>query len=308
MSSPAASASTNTALYASPTPASGCVAGIIAGCTRTLTVSPPSGRAPRSQIARSLTTAFMALADATSAAVTPVMPSRWTSAARTLLWKARLARIAAFAAASKPSTAAAGSASASRGVEALEGRGRIGLGVAERLCLLDGLREAHPGGVHLVEDVVGGAVDDAEHALHAVAGEGLAQRAEQGDGAGHGGLEVEVDAGGVRRLVQRRPVLGEQGLVGGDHGCATGHRLEQQRAGRLDASDDLDDEVDILDQARGVRREERGVHVQPPAPARTPDGDAGQLERSADALGEFGRVRREVARHLRADHTTPEQG
>ena len=40
------------------------------------------------------------------------MPSRCTSAAVTRVWKARLARIAALAAASKPSTSAVGSASA----------------------------------------------------------------------------------------------------------------------------------------------------------------------------------------------------
>ena len=54
----------------------------------------------------------IARADATSAAVTSVMPSRWTSAAVTRVWKARPARIAALAAASKPSTSAVGSASA----------------------------------------------------------------------------------------------------------------------------------------------------------------------------------------------------
>ena len=47
-----------------------------------------------------------------SAAVTSVMPSRWTSAAVTREWKASDARMAALAAASKPSTSAVGSASA----------------------------------------------------------------------------------------------------------------------------------------------------------------------------------------------------
>ena len=60
----------------------------------------------------SLTTQPIALALATSAAVTSLMPSRWTSAAVTRVWKARPARIAAFAAASKPSMSAVGSASA----------------------------------------------------------------------------------------------------------------------------------------------------------------------------------------------------
>ena len=54
----------------------------------------------------------IALAEATSAAVTSVMPSRYTSAARTRVWNASDARIAAFAAASKPSTSAVGSGSA----------------------------------------------------------------------------------------------------------------------------------------------------------------------------------------------------
>ena len=54
----------------------------------------------------------IALALATSAAVTSVMPSRCTSAAVTRVWNASEARMAAFAAASKPSTSAVGSASA----------------------------------------------------------------------------------------------------------------------------------------------------------------------------------------------------
>ncbi len=54
----------------------------------------------------------ISLALAMSPAVTPVMPSRNTSAAVTRVWNASEARIAAFAAASKPSTSAVGSASA----------------------------------------------------------------------------------------------------------------------------------------------------------------------------------------------------
>ena len=65
-----------------------------------------------SQIASSLTTQPISRAAATSAAVTSVMPSRYTSAAVTRVWKASAARIAALAAASKPSTSAVGSASA----------------------------------------------------------------------------------------------------------------------------------------------------------------------------------------------------
>jgi homoserine dehydrogenase len=51
-------------------------------------------------------------AHATSSAVTPLMPSRSTSSIDTRVWNASEARIAAFAAASYPSTSAVGSASA----------------------------------------------------------------------------------------------------------------------------------------------------------------------------------------------------
>ena len=98
-------------MKASRTLASGWVLGIIAGCTRAETAG-PSGPFSSAQIASSLTTQPISAADATSLAVTSAIPSRWTSAAVTRVWKARLARIAALAAASKPSTSAVGSASA----------------------------------------------------------------------------------------------------------------------------------------------------------------------------------------------------
>ena len=145
------------------------------------------------------------------------------------------------------------------GVEALDVGGRVGLGVAERLRLLDGLGETGAGRVHLVEHVVGGAVDDAEHPADVVAGQRLAQRAQQRDGAGDGGLVVEVDAVLGGRGVEGRAVLGEQRLVGGDDEapCSMARRI--RRAGRLDAADHLDDDVGPGDQLLGVGGEQRRV-------------------------------------------------
>ena len=107
MSSPADSASTNTALNAPRTPDSGWDVGTSAGCTRTETPS-----SVRSAIASSLTTWPVPAAHSTSSAVIAVMPSRCTSSSGTRMWNASEARIAALAAASKPSTSAVGSASA----------------------------------------------------------------------------------------------------------------------------------------------------------------------------------------------------
>ena len=164
---------------------------------------------------------------------------------------------------------------------------RVGLGVAQRLGLLDGVVEAGAGRVHLVEDVVGRAVDDAEHAAHVVAGQRLAQRPEQRDRAGDRRLVVEVDPGVLRRRIQGGAVLGEQRLVGGDDGGAVLHRAQDEGAGRFDAPDDLDDDVSAGDQVLGVRREEGRVQPEvAPVAAGAAHRDADDVERAPDPGGE----------------------
>ena len=79
-------------------------------------------------------------------------------------------------------------------VVTLDVAGRIGFGVSLGLGVLEHVIEVEALGGHLVENVVGGAVDDAEHARHLVSDEGFAQRLEERDGAAHGGFEVDVDA------------------------------------------------------------------------------------------------------------------
>ena len=55
-----------------------------------------------------------------------------------------------------------------------------------------------------------------------------------------------------RRRVQGRAVFCEQCLIGGDDGGACGHGRENERAGGLDAAENLDDDVCA---ARGERLE-----------------------------------------------------
>ena len=174
-------------MYASRTLASGCERGIIAGCTRAETagaVGPVAQLADREQLddaahlARRRDVGRGDLGDALAVDVGGGDPGVEGEAGQ--------------------------DRGLGRGVEALDVGGRVGLGVAERLGLLERLGEAGAGGVHLVEDEVGGAVDDAEHPAHPVAGERLAQRAQDRDRAGDGGLEVEVAAGLLGRREQRR--------------------------------------------------------------------------------------------------------
>ena len=194
-------------------------------------------------------------------------------------------------------------------VEPLHVGGRVGLGVAERLGFLQGFGEARARGVHPVEDEVGGAVDDAEHAVHGVAGQRFAQRAQQRDGAGHGGLVVQVGAVLAGCPVDLRAVLGEQGLVRGDHRLAAFQRGEQQRPGRLDATDHLDHDVDIGPggQRVRVRGEQRAVDPgRPPVPD-SPHRDPGQLQPGADTQGEVIGLLGEQPGHLGSHDAASEQ-
>ena len=106
-----------------------------------------------------------------------------------------------------------------RRVEPVDVEARIGLGVAELLRFLQrsliGLAL-----LHLGEDEVAGAVQDAVEARQAVAGERFAQRLDDRDAAADRRLEGERRAALLRKLRQLHAVRGEQRLVGGHHALA----------------------------------------------------------------------------------------
>ena len=81
-----------------------------------------------------------------------------------------------------------------RGVETADIEGRIGLRVAQLLRFLQHVGELAALAGHLGENVIAGAVEDAEYALDAVAGEALAQGLDDGNAAGDRGLETERGA------------------------------------------------------------------------------------------------------------------
>jgi hypothetical protein len=187
------------------------------------------------------------------------------------------------------------------------GRG-VRLRVPERLRLLQRLAEAGTGGVHPVQDEVRGAVDDAEHPVHGVAGQRLAQRPQQRDRPRHRGLVIQVGADGTGSGVDLLAVLGEQRLVRGDHGLAGLHRGQQQRAGRLDAADYLDDDVHVRPggQPHGVGRQQPRVDARPRV-RQPPHRDPGQFEPRPGAHREVVGLLPQQPRHLRPDDPAAEQ-
>ena len=160
--------------------------------------------------------------------------------------------------------------------------------------------------VHLGQDVVGGAVDDAGHPQHGVTGQRLGQRADHRDGAGDGRLEVEVDVGAFGGLGQLAGGCGQQRLVGRHHRLAVLEGGQDRLAGRLDRAHHLDDDVDVVarHQLVDVVGEQVDRHAAVGGDAAHPD--AAQLQRRADASGQVGGAVLDDADNLAADIAQPQ--
>ena len=114
-----------------------------------------------------------------------------------------------------------------------------------------------PRDAHLGQDEVRRAVDDAGDPLDAVRRQAFAQRLDDRDAAGDRGLEAHHHALGVRGREDLGAMVREQRLVRGDDVLAVGDRIEHQRARRLDAADELADDVDVgmADDDRSIVRQ-----------------------------------------------------
>ncbi len=193
-------------------------------------------------------------------------------------------------------------------VEGLDIGGRIGLGVAECLGLREHRRVVSALLIHLGEDEVRRAVDDAEDLAHPITDETLAQRAQQRDRPRNGGLDVEVDTVARRGLVERRAIGGEQRLVGRHHTRPRGHGRQDEAARWLDAPHDLDDDVGTAGrEGRRIRRHQGRVDAIARSRGIT-HGDSGEDQRRADARLKISCVLNQEPGHMGSDGATAEQG
>ena len=102
-------------------------------------------------------------------------------------------------------------------VNAINVDGRIGFGVTQALCFGQHGLEIRATLVHLGEDVIASAIDDASHSLNAIAGQAFTNGLDDGNAARYRSLERHHDAlalSGVKDLVAMQR---DQRLVGGDH-------------------------------------------------------------------------------------------
>ena len=192
-------------------------------------------------------------------------------------------------------------------VEAADVEAGIGLGIAHLLGLLEHLGERAMILLHLRQDEVAGAVEDAVDAADLVGGQRLAQRLDDGDAAGDRRLEVERDAVLLGELCQLEAVRGQQRLVGGDHVLAGAERRLDRRLGDAVTADQLDEDVYRGIGGEALRRVE-------PLDALERNGallgavagrHAGDLEAAAGVGGKPGPVRAQKLNEARAHRAEP---
>jgi hypothetical protein len=132
------------------------------------------------------------------------------------------------------------------------------VGVAQPLRLGEHVGEGAARRLHLGQDVVAGAVEDAGDRLDLVADHRLAQHLHRRRAAHHRGLEQQRHIAGLRQHRQFGAVLGDQRLVGGDDRLADPQRHLDGDLGRpVRAADQFDEDVVVR------RRGERHGIVEP---------------------------------------------
>ena len=172
-------------------------------------------------------------------------------------------------------------------IEALDVRGRVGLGKTEVLRLFEGFLVAETLRAHRIEDEVGRAIHDAHDRRDAVAGEGFAQAVDDGDGTRDGCLVVEVSAIGCGGLVELGAVGGQEGLIARDDRDALIERTQHEGAGGLNAADQLDDKVHVVDRFSGVGRQQLTINRSISGSIHIADEDLAHLHLRARASREI---------------------
>ena len=188
-----------------------------------------------------------------------------------------------------------------RSVVALDIGGRIGLGVSELPCLGKCGVITGTCGVHGRQDVVGGAVDDAGHPNHRIASQRLGQGPDDGNGAGHGRLEIEVNPcllGSFGELTGR---LGQKRLVGGHHRLARIECTQNAAPCGFHRTHELDDDVDVVSRNQRVDIVGEQLDRDTAVIGHTAHTDTANLQRRTDAGGEVTRAALDDPRYFAAD-------
>ena len=138
------------------------------------------------------------------------------------------------------------------GVMALDIGGGVSFGVAQALGLGQGVGELGAGGVHLVQNVVGGAVHDTQHAANLVTSQRVAQGAQDGDSTSNRGLVGELGPALRGGSSQFYTVLSQQGLVTRHHRLAGGQGTQDAGTGRLNTAGKFNNHVSSVNERLSI--------------------------------------------------------
>jgi hypothetical protein len=153
----------------------------------------------------------------------------------------------------------------------------------------------------LGKDVIAGAVENTDHGADPIAHQRFPNRFYDGHAAAHAGLISQVDAvfggGGDNRIA----VLGQQGLVGGNHMLALGDGIENQLFCDSLTADGLHNDIHrrIGDGRGRIRYHHSGQQGESPVLFRVDIGHIFQIERASDAVPDDVPVVQQQAGHTR---------
>ena len=190
------------------------------------------------------------------------------------------------------------------GVDAIDIKRRLGLGIAKRLRVRKDLVKRLAGLFHAGQDVVAGAIEDARHARHTVACQPFAKRLNRRDSAGNGGLIHQRDIILLGEAGQPCAMMRQHRLVGCDDMLSCFQRpCHKIQRDALFPANHLDHDVNIV-----TIRDDGGVidpvnarHVESAIRITASRADDGNLERPAGHCGQMIRLMAQLAGHLAAD-------
>ena len=145
-----------------------------------------------------------------------------------------------------------------RGVVTFDIERWVCLEITELGCLGHGGFERDTCGIHAVKNVIRRTVNDSHDSLNLVAGKRFAQRANDRNGGGDCGLEVELRTDLLGGIEQFGSVCCKQRLVGRDDIAARVERLQNVGSCRFDATHHFDDNVSAQNQALDIGGDQFG--------------------------------------------------
>ena len=132
------------------------------------------------------------------------------------------------------------------------------LEITELGCLGHGGFKRDACGIHAVKNVIRRTVNDSHYSLNLVAGKRFAQRANNWNGGGDCGLEVELSTDLLGGIEQLGAVCCQESLVGRDDVAARVERLQDVGSCRFDTTHDFDDNVGAQNQALDIGGDQFG--------------------------------------------------